>query len=177
MSLFDKFKNSRKIPTESAIVQIVFPGTAPGGYIAKNIVLRSAKMVIDDKTRIIDDCVKLVNESYNPVVFFKRYDLLISLCKEMADMEEYYPFKDPLPSTQLLHLNEQKPLTINDFIDRYYESINSKISKLKTEKARIAKSVEFYNTLSSYNGIMESENIAKYSDLYRQLKTKINEGA
>ena len=120
--------------------------------------------------KIANDCANLVNSTKNVDVFFSRYDLLIEKMQHLATIEKFGCFSGQLPSKNLNNILSKKDATINNFIDRYYNSIYEKISSLKTENAKIKKIDDFYNTLSKYNSKMNKENIEKYLNLYNKLK-------
>lgn len=164
MGLFSR----NKIPGTAAIVKICFPGETLGEWVDKKQVIAAASVVVNDHARRIADCVKLVNETLEPRVFFERYEALFSLSEDLANMEEYYPFKPPMPSEQHRQLLAQRIDTINRFIDRYFDSMITKLLTLKTEAAKRKRIEDFYNTLTYYSDKMEPENIARFSEMYER---------
>ena len=120
--------------------------------------------------KIAHDCAHLVNTTKNPEVFFFRYDLLIKKMTHLSQLEKFNIFSNPLPSQELNEILGKKELTINDFIDRYYDSICDKLISYKTEKAKEKKINEFYNTLIKYGNKMNDNNIKKFTELYYKLK-------
>ena len=81
-------------------------------------------------------------------------------------------FRGTSPSENLTNTLNKKTLTINDFIDRFYNDTLFQISKLKTEKAKEKRIENFYNELSKYNDYMLPENVEKYISMYENLLNK-----
>lgn len=166
MGLFSR----SKIPSEAAIVQICFPGAKPGEAYDKKQVIAAASVVVKEHARRISDCVKLVNETLEPRVFFERYGVLLDLSEDLAKMEEYYPFTPPMPSEQHSRLLSQRIDTINRFIERYFDSVVMKMLSVKTEAAKRKRIEDFYNTLTYYSDKMEPENVALFSEMYSRFQ-------
>lgn len=161
MGLFES-----KVPLDGEFAFLVYEDSYPGKKISKKQIMHDAQLAIGNTLRIINDCVRIVNESKDPDTFFKRLDMMIEKMEWMAKIEKYYPFQRPLPSEQLNKIKSNMIMTYNDFIDRYYKSVVQKIIKVKTEKSRMNKIEEFYNTLTYYSDRFFPENIQKYTELY-----------
>ena len=119
--------------------------------------------------KIANDCANLVNTTKKPDVFFMRYNLLINKLENMAKLEPFKCFNGAQPSQNLANILNKKELTINDFIDRFYNDTLEQINKLKTEKAKEKRIENFYNELSKYNDYMLLNNIEKYISMYENL--------
>lgn len=127
---------------------------------------------INNHTRIINDCVELVNETKTPKVFFERYKTLLQLTKELAIIEPLFQnFKDPKPSQQYRNLLEHSDEFIRDFIDRYYKSAKAKIESLKTQKARQKTAASFYEILMGYSDLISDANQERISELTGNLES------
>lgn len=135
---------------------------------------KEAEFYVAGMLQIANDCVNLVNTTKNPDVFFMRYNLLINKLENMAKLESFKCFKGTLPSKNLTNILNKKELTINDFIDRFYNDILFQISRLKIENAKEKRIEKFYNELSKYNDYMLPENVEKYISMYENLLNKIN---
>lgn len=133
---------------------------------------KEAEFYIAGMLKIANDCANLVNTTKNPDVFFMRYNLLINKLENMSKLEHFKCFKGTLPSINLENILNKKELTINDFIDRFYNDMLFQISKLKTEKAKEKRIENFYQKLSTYNDCMLPKNIEKYLTLYEKLLNK-----
>ena len=130
---------------------------------------KEAEFYVAGMLKIANDCANLVNTTKNPDVFFTRYNLLINKLENMAKLEPFKCFKGTPPSKNLANILDKKELTINDFIDRFYNDTLFQINKLKTEKAKEKRIENFYNELSKYNDYILPNNIEKYMTLYENL--------
>lgn len=119
--------------------------------------------------KIANDCANLVNNTKNPNIFFERYNLLIEKLENLSKLEQFHCFSRKLPSVILKETLNKKFLTINEFIDRYYQYTLSKINTLKTQKAVDRKIQQFYDELFQYNEYMLQENITNYTMLHKEL--------
>lgn len=133
---------------------------------------KEAEFYVAGMLKIANDCANLVNTTKNPDVFFMRYNLLINKLENMAKLEPFKCFKGTPPSQNLANILSKKELTINDFIDRFYDDMLFQISKLKTKKAQDKRIEDFYQKLSNYNDYMLPKNIEKYLLLYEKLLKK-----
>lgn len=122
--------------------------------------------------KIAKDCANLVNTTKNPDVFFMRYNLLIDKLENMSKLESFNCFKDVQPSQNLATILNKKELTINDFIDRFYDDTLFQINNLKTDKAKEKRIENFYQKLLKYNDEMLPKNIEKYTLMYENLLSK-----
>ena len=121
--------------------------------------LQHTQLAVQSSLKIIQDCVRLVNETLTPNVFFDRYDLLLEHATKIAEYEPFYSFVAPLPSEQLEVLIEKRPLATHDFIERYWNSVQLAISKLKTDKAKKNRLEKFFQTMDEYTNRMDDSNL------------------
>ena len=133
---------------------------------------KEAEFYASNMLRIATDCANLVNTTKKPDVFFIRYYLLLDKLKNLAKLEVFKCFRGTSPSENLTNTLNKKTLTINDFIDRFYNDTLFQISKLKTEKAKEKRIENFYNELSKYNDYMLPENVEKHISMYENLLNK-----
>ncbi len=150
---------------------------------------KEAEFYANGMLKIVHDCANIINTTKNPSVFFERYNLLINTTKNpsvfferynllilklenLAKLECFNLFNGTLPSQNLEDILNKKENTINDFIDRYYQHTLDKINSLKTTKAKDKKVEDFYKELSKYNDNMLSNNIQKYTSMYKVLLNK-----
>lgn len=91
MTLFDgTYKNYGMIKEEVLKWQNLITNTnSKTVKLTKQQLINGTQMIVDDHNRIIQDCVRLVNETLTPGVFFDRYDMLI---KHMAYLSKFEPF-------------------------------------------------------------------------------------
>lgn len=133
---------------------------------------KEAEFYVAGMLKIANDCANLVNTTKNPDVFFMRYNLLINKLENMAKLEPFKCFNGTSPSQNLANILNKKELTINDFIDRFYNDTLAQINKFKTEKAKEKRIENFYTNLSKYNDYMLPENVEKYLSMYENLLKK-----
>lgn len=133
---------------------------------------KEAEFYSADMLRIVNDCANLVNTTKNPHVFFSRYNLLIDKLENLSKLECFNCFTGTPPAQNLADILQKKELTINDFINRFYDDTLLQISKLKTEKAKEKRIENFHNELSKFNDYMLPENIEKYISMYETLLNK-----
>jgi len=130
---------------------------------------KEAEFYASGMLKIANDCANLVNTTKNPSVFFERYKLLIEKMEQLSKIECFGCFVGKLPSKNLQEILDKKVLTINEFIDRYYQDVFEKVQVLKTQKAKDKKVEAFYQSFNTYKDYMEAENMANYVDLYKSL--------
>ena len=128
-------------------------------------------MTAERKLEIVQDCIKLVNTTKNPDVFFPRYEKLLEELSALSRMEGRIKFSGQLPSAALQDFASRKEYTFNDFIDRYYRSVEEKINNLTTEKAKINNSQKFYDSLVAYQTVMPESCFTLVENRYAHLKT------
>lgn len=133
---------------------------------------KEAEFYVAGMLKIANDCANLINTTKNPDVFFMRYNLLINKLENMAKLEPFKCFNGTSPSQNLANILNKKELTINDFIDRFYNDTLAQINKFKTEKAKEKRIENFYTNLSKYNDYMLPKNVEKYISMYENLLNK-----
>lgn len=69
--------------------------------VSKNELISAVNLYISDRTRIIGDCVRLINTTKKPDIFLKRFEMLKDNSKELEKIEKFELFKRPYPSEQL----------------------------------------------------------------------------
>ncbi len=157
------------VPLDSPAAVVVF-GKASKGRVGKRSFIRAARPMARQKIRQCNECVRYINETLNPQVFFERYRQLLANCHMLVSLEEYYPFAHPYPSVQLERIEAQREETINDFIDRYFAYSVRKMKELKTEKGKQGRVLEFYKSLAHYRADMFPSNIKKFTEMYSLLR-------
>lgn len=127
-------------------------------------------LTAESKLKIVQDCINLVNNTKNPDVFFSRYDRLIEELTSLSKMEDRISFSGQLPSAALKDFLSRKQYTFNDFINRYYQSVEDKIIILTTNKAKENNANNFYNNLIKYRDAMPSSCLDLVKERYVQLQ-------
>ncbi len=111
--------------------------------------------------KIVKESATLVNETTNPEVFFKRYDLMLEHLERLAGLECTGIFENSreLPSAAFLRIEAQFPAATNDFIDRAFEEAQKHADSLKTEKGKTAALHRFFDSMDKYIIHMDSESV------------------
>src|SRR5699024_9670296 len=81
---------------------------------------KEAEFYASGMLKIANDCANLVNTTKKADVFFPRYYLLLEKLDNLAKLEKFNCFRGTSPSVNLSDTLDKKALTINDFIDRFY---------------------------------------------------------
>ncbi len=106
---------------------------APRLMVNRQQLTDASQLFIENNTRILTDSMRLIHETTNPEVYFKRVDIALECLNNLADLEEFYATgMDPI--TQLQNFDESTLL--HDFIQRYWFRVCDSAEKLKTEKAK-----------------------------------------
>ena len=128
-------------------------------------------VITDGNLKIARESANLVNTTKTPSVFFERFDLLVEKLELLSEFENKIKLKGKLPSENLKEILENKELTINEFIDRYYNELIIKLNSLKTEKSKLNNIENFKKNLEIYNDKMSEKNIKYYMNLYNNIIT------
>lgn len=137
--------------------------TAPDKLITSYQQLQTAsQMYIENNLRILNDSLRLVNETTTPKVYFERLDKVFECYNNLADIEEFYP-TGISPVSELQNLDEYS-LT-HDFIQRYWHKTVSDAEKLKTEKAKENRLEKAKSELLRFSDKMNELNIQYINEL------------
>lgn len=117
--------------------------------------------------RIVKDCLKLVNSTLKPDVFFMRLNLMIEKSKHLVNLEEYVTFPDASFAAAYNDAVNDYHKAINQFLIRYFSDTFDKAEAMKTEKGRIGKYQKFYDSLQEYYCYMNDENIDYIETKYK----------
>lgn len=75
------------------------------------------------------ECANIVNTTKNPAIFFENYDKMIASLKELSKIQYDLKIKGRLPSDILRTIEDKKPFTIEEFLERYYQKTLEKQKK------------------------------------------------
>lgn len=125
----------------------------------KKTLMTQTEGAVESDLSIIHDCMRIIESTTKPDVFFSRLQLLEEKCKHMVLFEQYISFESAKPSDALNEFYEKKQVCISDFIDRYYASVLEKSETLKTEKGKANQFAKFYDSLQPYINYMDERNI------------------
>lgn len=121
----------------------------------------------ENDLRIIQDCVKLVEKTTKPDVFFMRLNLMVEKAKHLASLEEYINFSGASPTAAYNEVAQDYYEIVNQFLIRYFSETFDKAEAMKTEKGRTGKYQKFYDSLQEYYCYMSDENIDYIETKYK----------
>ena len=121
----------------------------------------------ENDLRIIQDCVKLIEKTTKPDVFFMRLNLMVEKSKHLASLEEYINFSGASPTAAYNEVAQDYYEIVNQFLIRYFSETFDKAEAMKTEKGRIGKYQKFYDSLQEYYCYMSNENIDYIETKYK----------
>ena len=126
--------------------------------------------------KIIRESVALVNETTNPEVFFKRYDIILEMLKTTAGLEftGVYDNSPELPSEAFERIDAFYPTATNAFIDRAFEAAQKHADSLKTEKGKKTALQRFFDNMDKYTSYMDDESVAHFGELREKHCPKSN---
>ena len=97
----------------------------------------------------IDDTVRLIKNTVNPEVFFKRISMAYDLLLHLQKYEKLGVFVDLSPTEDLKRLTFRLGGTVNLFVIRALKDNEMKVARLKTKKAQEKQCVNFAIALIS----------------------------
>lgn len=150
MGLFDIFKGNQYKQDLLKLQKLVLVNSPNRLILSKQQLLHDAYRSVNNDLRIIKDCIELVNTSSNPEVFFSRWETLLDKVKHLILFEPYVNFSGESPSESYNKLISQYEQSVNDFLHRYYLTIEKKITNLKTEKAKENNLQKAYDKLQPF---------------------------
>ena len=121
----------------------------------------------EDDLRIINDCVKLIESTLKPDVFFMRLKLLFEKTEHLCMLEPYMSFAGAKPSDAYIEVSQNHQEAVRLFLIRYFSDTFDKAEAMKTEKGRIGKYQRFYDSLQEYYFYMNEENIDYVETKYK----------
>ena len=124
---------------------------------------------VNDDVRIAQESLRLLTETLKPDVFFPRLDLLQNKLNHLKQLMPYINSDSSLTNAFDEFINN-KQKSINQFIIRYFDSVQAYANTLKTEKGKANQYQKFYDTLMKYKDAMDEENIKYIEEKYIQFK-------
>ncbi len=147
-----RFDEQIKIKERFIQVQnIVLRINEPRAIVTEEKLRSAVRMIVEDRSRIIADCVKLINTTKNPDVFLRRFDMLKEITEELSKLEPFGVFCKPYPSEQFLDIMNNYNATVNRLADRVLDDAQEKASTLKTNEAKNRKIISALSNLLSYD--------------------------
>lgn len=115
---------------------------------------------------------KRVNKTVDPLEFFVYFDLIIENLNEVIKYEGKNPYMKGSPKAELDRILKNKDLTIKDFIERFYKSVEHDLrSCVSQEEAESVKNR--YYSIKHYLDKMSIENVELTMDCWKKVKNYI----
>lgn len=146
---------------------LVMANTPPNKLVVNHKQLcQASQMYLDNNTRILEDCLRLVRETSSPDVYFKRLSMASECYNNLADLSNFWRWNWAISPTDALHSfeSQEHDLTHN-FIQRYWIKMLEEADKLKTEAARDKRKIKARETLSKYIDEVDSQNASYINQL------------
>lgn len=115
--------------------------------------------------KIVQDCVRMINSTKKPNIFFERYELMEQKLNNLVKLHGVH-YSGTSPRNMLKQVRQKKQAAIYDMIARYFADISFKAASLKTEKAKQNTYNTFLSTLELYYSQMNTDNINYIKQLY-----------
>ena len=109
---------------------------------------------------IIQDCLRLIENTTNPDTFFSRLSLLAEKADRLRSFEKYIKFSGASPSAAYGEYWEKRQECIKQFLFRCYSDACHKAESAKTAKGKISKFQKYMDTLQPYYDQMDDANIS-----------------
>lgn len=122
-----------------------------------------SKVIINRDSEITQDCLKLIENTTNPKVFFERLDLLEEKIDEIL---QFKPYIKEIDFDEIEKIKEIREDATTIFLQRYYEKVSKKAETLKTEKGKNNQFKKYVESLNSYKIKMSYEQIQFYLSKY-----------
>ena len=171
MGLFDFAMKNSNAKKEHLLSwqRLVMPDSANKLIMTEQQLNATTMQQVGNDLRIIQDCVKLVDQTTKPDVFFMRLNLLREKLRHLVMLERYITFtisgKSPTAVYNDLIANYHEE--VDKFLIRYFSETFDKAEAMKTEKGRIGKYQKFYDSLQEYYCYMSKENIDYIETKYK----------
>lgn len=104
------------------------------------------------------ESTNIVNHTNKPTVFFERYDFLISETRNLIQLERIISFSGPKPSRKLKELLNMKERQTNLMIQRAFDDLDIRLTKLKTSKGKENAINKLYNEFLNFENSMTARN-------------------
>lgn len=136
--------------------------------LSKEQLKNGTEMIIDSHRKIINDCIRLINSTITPGVFFDRYDMLIKEMTELIPFEPFYSFKQSI-SGQVEELKQKRSLNEKAFINKYFKSVIESTENLKTKKGKENRINKYFEIMETYKPRMTQDAIEHLDSLHKNV--------
>lgn len=131
-----------------------------------------AKRIAPYFLRQLESTEEIIKKTPDPETFFHRFGYALFLMTELAKMEDMIPFEGALPSERKHKLLENRQEYLKNLITRICDRVDSRMTKLKTQKSVIANIERLKADLKIYETEMSEDTIFYLERLVYELKQK-----
>lgn len=118
----------------------------------------TTNLMVENDIRIIQDCIRLIENTVNPETYFSRFQLMLERTSHLVKIEKYVDFSGTLPSIAVKEIEMNKDISDFEFCKRYYSQMCIKISNLKTQKGKDNRIMKYFADIEPYLPRMNDEN-------------------
>ena len=161
-SLFGSTKNKNLLDLQNLVTD------KPYGKLimSEQQLIKTAYQQASREAEIMDDCIRILQSTKKPDVFFSRLALLGNKLYRLSQFERHIKFQTTPPSYAFNVYQREYQEMIHTFLVRYYFDIHEQAETLKTNKAKQNKYQKFYDSLQPYFNIMSQQNIEYVSSSF-----------
>lgn len=121
--------------------------------------IRTAHAQAARELEIMNDCVRILQSTKKPDVFFSRLELLGNKLYRLTQFERHVNFPEVKPSFAFNAYQRDYQAMIHSFLVRYCNDVIEQAEALKTNKAKQNKYQKFFDSLQPYFNVMSPQNI------------------
>lgn len=129
----------------------------------------NAKMNAQTWIAQLDDCIRLVQSTTNPDVFFSRLETMIERAAQLSSAHDAGYIRLNIDIGEMLPTDAEIGDAVNNFINRLYRKTLNDCRELKTEAGKIKRICAMFDKLDSYYERLDQTNIT----LLDSLKIKV----
>ncbi|MFZ8765489.1 hypothetical protein [Enterococcus diestrammenae] len=131
--------------------------------------LVAVKFILEQKDPRIKDCIRLINKTTTPSVFFERYNMLVDELSEIINTTEKYKGYISTQDDYVFDLfddySRNKDAYISKLIRRMGEKLSDKVENLTTEKSKVNNIEKFKESLYEYKNKLNSSHLKQINTI------------
>lgn len=132
---------------------------------------KNNQLIASQHLKIVQDCVRIVNTTKKPDIFFERYSLLEQKLNALTQLSGVR-YSGTSPRNMLKQIIDKKQAAIHDMVERYWNDVILKTQNLKTEKAKQNTYYTFITSLEPYYSKMDNSNVDYIKKLYESVASE-----
>ncbi|MBP3411382.1 MAG: hypothetical protein J6M10_10355 [Clostridia bacterium] len=119
-----------------------------------------------NSSRIIKDCLELIQSTVNPDVFYMRLDLLEAHARFLVKLSGFSPLPDNTAQEIMRDITNIRQNATSAFLKRSFYHVTTKAQTLKTERGKLNRYHKHYEDLQKYRHLMSPENNSLLDEIY-----------